>query len=419
VAGEDLLGLSEDLLAPAAPEEAEATELEPAELPDWLREVAPGEQAAGPAGPAVAPELAGPLAAQMSDLRFEAITGYAGRVEGVTETVGALKDVAGVIRPEILFDGASLQVGKLVDQVVLTPDQTRRVEVLKATLAREAQGVTVSRKGRMALPIIRWITALVLIAAIAAALVGIYDLPAPVPGTGPQRAHDALVGLPASAVVVAAFEYEPDAAAEMQPLAGALLAHLARRGDVTVYALSTRLTGPAMIRQAFGSVEAPDEWLNLGYLSGGPNGVSALIVGGLPGVASPLQDDYRGAVTGLAATRLADLNPSLILVLAARSEGLRLWVEQAGAPSGVPVLAAMSAGSAPLAYPYQQSGQVIAVLSGINDAVAYETLSSGVGVPSLRSTWNAQALGGAAAALLVIAGGLIYGLAASRQQEQE
>jgi hypothetical protein len=325
-----------------------------------------------------------------------------------------------VIRPEILFDGASLQVGKLVDQVVLTPDQTRRVEALKAMLARETQGVTLARRGRTALPVTRWITTLVLIGAIAAAtLLGVYDLPEPVPGPGPQRAHDVLSGLPDGATVVAAFEYEPETAAEMQPLARALLAHLDRRGDVTVYALSTRPTGPVMIQQAFGGVHAPGDWLNLGYLSGGPNGVSGLMVGGLPGAASPLEDDYLGASTGLTATRLADLHPSLILVLAARSEAVRLWVEQAGVPSGIPVLAAMSAGSAPLAYPYQQSGQVVAVLSGVNDAVSYEALESGTGDESLRDTWNAQALGGVAATLLIIVGGLAYGLTPSRRQEQE
>ncbi len=418
--GEDLLGLSEDLLRPAEPKE-ESVELEMAELPDWLREAAPGEETARLAGRAASPEMAGSLAAQIEDLRFDAITGYAGRVEGVTETVGALKDVAGVIRPEILFDGASLEVGKLVDQVILSQDQARRVEKLQAMWARQAQGVTVAGKKRSIIPLIRWLTALALVAAVAAgSLLSLFSLPAPAPGPGPAQAYRTLQGLPTGATVIAAFEYEPDTAAELQPLARALLSHLSRRGDVTLYALSTRTTGPAMAQLVLESVEgAPDGWVNLGYLPGGINGISALVVGSLPGVPSPLAHDYQGQPSGLTATRLTDLRPSLIVVFAARSESLRAWVEQAGMPAQVPILAAMSVGSAPLAYPYQQSGQLVAVLSGVNDAAAYQALESAPDDPSLNATWNGQAWGGVVAALLIAGGSLIYGLVGLRQHQEQ
>jgi hypothetical protein len=229
-----------------------------------------------------------------------------------------------------------------------------------------------------------------------------------------------IADLPAASTVLVAFEYEPDTAAEMQPLAEALLNHLARRNDITVLALSTRPTGAAMAQSAMAALErTPSSWVNVGYISGGPTGISALMTGALPGFASPLQTDYRGKTLNTQAARLPDLEPGLIIVLAARSEHLRAWIEQAGTPLQTPVLAAVSAGASPLAYPYEQSGQLVAVLSGINDAVAYNALEGGSGEDELITTWNAQGIGGTAAAMLILIGGVVYGLRALRQQQEQ
>ncbi len=415
--GEDLLGLSEDLLIPQARTGDEEAELLAAELPAWLQESSARETQAG-----VAPALPGDMLPGMADLRFEAITSQRSD-EPVTETVGALKNVAGVIRPELLFDGASLQAGQIIDQVIVSDEQMRRVELLRAMLAREAQGTPASVGRRAAMPLERWLITLILLATLVAALtLGATFLPAAHAGAEVAAAYDLVQSLPDSPVAVLAFEYEPDSAAEMQPLAVALLHHLESREAAAVYAISTRPTGPAMARQALVSLGADSplagRWIAVGYVAGESRGISGLTIGALPGVPSPLALDYLGQPSGVTAARLADLEPDLIVILTARSDYLRVWIEQAGAATDAPLIAATSAGSAPMAFPYRQSGQLTAVLSGINDAVAYQSLAGQQPAPALITLWNLQAAGGLAAAAMILVGSLIHGLIALRHPQE-
>jgi hypothetical protein len=84
----------------------------------------------------------------------------------------------------------------------------------------------------------------------------------------------------------------------------------------------------------------------------------------------------------------------------------------------VPLLAGVSARAAPFTLPYVQSGQVVAVLSGVNDAVAYGALANGAPPERAVVTWNAQALGGAAAAVLIIAGGIVASVLPRRSRAE-
>ncbi len=109
----------------------------------------------------------------------------------------------------------------------------------------------------------------------------------------------------------------------------------------------------------------------------------------------------------------------LIIVFAARSEDLRAWIEQAAAPTGIPVLAGLSVRSVPFAQPYRQSGQLVAVLTGVNDAVAYRARDGAGAGPAVMFRWSAQTVGSVAAALLILVGGLVYGLSSSRRQQEQ
>jgi hypothetical protein len=244
--------------------------------------------------------------------------------------------------------------------------------------------------------------------------------PAAVPGPGPIAAYEQIEALPPGATVIAAFEYEPDTAAELDPLAGVLLEHLARR-EATVYLISTRPTGPAIAARAAQAVAYPAARLvNLGYVPGKANGIREIAVGSISPSSSPLAYDSLGQATNLGASRLQDLQPDLVIVLASHPEELRVWVEQGGGRIDAPMLAAASLSAGPLVYPYYQSGQLAAVLSGLNDAVAYHALLDSAPGEVLVSTWNAQATGGLVAALAIAVGTLLYGLRALRlQQERE
>ena len=95
--GEDLLGLSDALVAPSEAETlvGEAVPPAPEEVPDWLRGLR--EEKAPPAPAVEEPDRE--LVEQIQDLRFEAIVTSPMREQPVPETVGALKDVSGVIQP--------------------------------------------------------------------------------------------------------------------------------------------------------------------------------------------------------------------------------------------------------------------------------------------------------------------------------
>lgn len=413
--GGDLLGLTSDL--PAPPTEEELPLPPPvggAELPEWLRglhELGAAPEVSEPAGEGGRPDWLD----QIRDLRYEAIVGEGEKPPLLgTEAVGALKDVAGVIQPELIFEGSSLQVGEPLQELVISDRQAEQIALLRRVLAREVQGVSVAPQRRWRVPLLRWLVALILIVAVAAPfLLNIAPLDPALagqrPSTGVAEAYRTLENLRASpSVVLVAFEYEADTAAEMEPLALALLEHLAAQPATTVYTISTRPTGAAMadavlheerIRTLLG--ERTESWSNLGYLPARASGIYSLATGIAP-------------ITPLPSLSSGDIR--LIIVLAARSDDLRIWVEQAGRPTGIPMLAATSASVAALAQPYRESGQLVAVLSGLNDAAAYQTFGGRQASAALAGRWNAQVLASGVAAALIVLGGLLYGLLSLRNR---
>ncbi len=446
-AGEDLLGLTSDIAAPAPEQpdlEQPATPAAAGELPEWLRGLKPTagvEIEAGEAALTMAEGLSSDELQDISDLRFETIMGHAPKPETAsTEKVGALKDVTGAIRPELIFDAQTLKAGHVVSDTVLTKDQERRILLLEELLAHKQAEVVITRGRPSRVPLVRWLIAALMILAVAVPIVlrlSLLSAPA-APSGGVGDVHQIVSSLPDNAKVLVAFEYEPDTAAEMDPLARVLLHDLAARQGMRVLAISTRPLGTGMADQAFREAPAPSQtaaaptdsgaaanpaaqeeaqWANLGYLPGGPTGVTSLVTGGL-GV-SPFSQDYLAHPTGLGQPTLGSLAPNLIIVLAASGDDLRAWIEQAGRPTGIPMVAATSVSAAPQAVPYRQSGQLAAVMSGVNDAAAYGALAQQPADQPLVAVWNAQAVGALAAAAIIVVGGLITGLMAAREQREQ
>ena len=453
--GEDLLGLTSDFLPPVSeqePEEPEPVEEEeeiiPGALPNWLQSAQPGDIEAFPPPTAPPPKAAPDLLDQMDALRFEAIVGDETHpAAGEPEKVGALKDVVGVIHPEMVFEGGSLTTSDLTGGMTITDAQSRDIERLKRLLQTEKEEVIISAQGRTTLPLARWLVVLVMLVAIAVPVVMDFKiLPAPHETPGAADAETLLANLADDATVLMAFEYEPESAAELKPLATVLLKQLTQHEGITVYAVSTKPTGPAMADDVFNQVFPPEaeipnisateesgitpheeedlpvqqaeKWVNIGFIPGGANGISDLVLGSPKGLPSRLSYNYQGLSTGIAQYSLQGDPPSLIVVISARSEDLRPWVEQAGQVMGTPILAATSAGSAPMARPYKRSGQVAALLIGVSDTLGYQALSGSEPDAFLLTAWNAQALGSLVAASAIILGGIFYGLTSWRKQQE-
>jgi hypothetical protein len=412
--------------APA--DEQEEIDLGMADLPAWMRNLRPTEE--GGMVAEIVPTarrglFTGPLPAEMESLRAKEIAGgLEAEQEERVETSGPLSGLRGSLSAEPIFVTPSAP--EMVRQVVVSDDQRRQVAILEELLAAEPEGVSVSGVRKLALPVDRWAVYLVLLLAVVLPIVLGLNL-FPVPPARTRAANDArlaIEALPANARVLVAFEYEPDAAGELDASAEAILHHLMTRG-ATIYALSSKPTGPTIAQSVLERVGTEydyaygDDWINLGYVSGGAQGINGLLLGTPSGAPSPLDRDFRGESTDLGGTRLAAMNLDMIVVLAARPEDVRVWVEQIGQPSGIPMMAAVSASGAPLVYPYWAQGhQLQGVMTGLIDAAAYTAdLRSGQLPASLHGRWDGLAFGSIAAAGAIAVGGVLAGVSTWRRRQ--
>jgi len=424
-----------DLLAELDEEEPEVVEEQPdiaierAELPEWLRSQRPSEieemlprEEEEEAPGVFESELAAAKPKDIEDLRFEAILGKTGAEEPHPELAGALKDVRGVLKPEPIF--IAPQPEKIVEDVVVTEEQARRIEAVRSALAAEHEGAILEGLRRRVFPIERWLTTLLVLAAIIVPIVGGFR-PMPAPQTrslAVREVMEVVDALPEGSRVLLAFEYEPDTAGELDVAVEAVAAHLMSR-EAYFYAISTRTTGRDVAQHVLTDVTSGhadyaygERWFNLGYLAGRPVGLRRLALGAYVGGVSPLVQDYRGNPTGLASDDLYHFDA--IVVFAAHPEEVRDWVEQVGQVTDMPMVAVVSASAAPVVYPYEQSGQLAGVINGFSDAITY-SVSTQAFSSEMATRWNAQALASLAAAALILGGGIFHGLMVLRRRSEQ
>ena len=180
--------------------------------------------------------------------------------------------------------------------------------------------------------------------------------------------------LPGSVALVA-FDYTPATEGEMTPLALEVLKKLRGQG-LRVIALSLEPEGAAVAQQVIDQV-APDSYgtdvINLGYRPGGPLAVRRLAFD------RPLDDslDFKTQQPYQALDNWPQINQlndiALIVDVSATADPPRWWVEQLESTNRPPILAAVSAAAEPFVLPYMRSGQITAIIAGINGAAALES----------------------------------------------
>jgi hypothetical protein len=127
--------------------------------------------------------------------------------------------------------------------------------------------------------------------------------------------------------------------------------------------------------------------------------------------AIPVPWSTAGSADWKASKALAGLNQmtdfKLILVLTDNPETGRAWVEQVQPEinNRVPLVVISSAQAAPLLRPYQASGQVQALISGLSGGAAYEQVRQNPGEGT--AYWNAYQAGILAAVLFILMGGVV------------
>jgi len=130
-------------------------------------------------------------------------------------------------------------------------------------------------------------------------------------------------------------------------------------------------------------------------------------------------DYLPGRAAGIARL-LADVDarPKLVLILAAQPASLRLWIEQTQTwDESVPLAAGVSAALEPVASPYldDRAGQLRGMVSGLSGAASYEARRGVEGQATQRL--NALAVGHIAIVGLTIVGALLYVFGGPRRRE--
>ena len=202
-------------------------------------------------------------------------------------------------------------------------------------------------------------------------------------GSGGRIVFDTLNSLRPGDLVLVGVEYGPTAAGELDSLMGALLRHILLRQarPVVVGANPVGVLRADGILRDLGRADSPflaelgrsaplrpnDDYYVVRYLPAAAVGLRAL---GL-NTAALVATDLRGQPTGLSGVGLADF--AAVALVGERAEDLRSWAEQVAPLTAAPLLVATGFSGAPLLEPYV--GPAFAgLLVGFPDAVTYTSL---------------------------------------------
>ncbi len=211
------------------------------------------------------------------------------------------------------------------------------------------------------------IALLVILVLLVPLVFGIHLAPLP-PASAARGFVRAIEALPAGALTVVAFEWEPSAAGEMAPISIRVLDWLLSR-RVRVAAVSTNPAGAVLAEDIFDRLVTTRgyqygvDFVDLGYVSGGEAGL-VMLATDVRSV-TPRDDRWRAPIATLPATRdlrsFADAR--LLVILAADDQGVVQWIQQVQPRVERPIIAATAASARPLLLPYV--GGEMATLDGL------------------------------------------------------
>ena len=367
-------------------------DLEMAPLPAWLQAMRPVESAAPP------------TTDNVDEQRIE--------------KSGPLAGLRGILRGEDLVTQYQKPPTYSVKLRVSEP-QTSRASLLENVVAAETKSQEAPSESQGAPhQLVRIATGLALVALILIVILfGPKPLtPAALSAVDPQAIviNRLVEGLAPNAPVLVAVDYGGGLAGELNIVAQPVLQHLMAKNARIVF-VSTQIEGPALAQSLFstarlsgGSVYPLAFEANLGYLLGGSTALKSL-------AASPLRSSLPSPWSGggtwsqpalLGLSQITDF--SQVILLTDTPENARDWVEQVQpelAKKQVPLIVVSSAQAAPMLRPYQQSGQITALLSGLTGGTAYEQIRQVRG--SGTTSYNAYLAGILAMTLFILMGGIV------------
>jgi hypothetical protein len=221
---------------------------------------------------------------------------------------------------------------------------------------------------------------------------------------------DAVDKVPPGSTVLMSCDYDPGAIPELVPMTRTAFRHLMSR-DCRVVVTCLWFGGTGLVDSViteevrrFPQKKYGTDWVNLGYKSG--NEAVMVLMG--QGVANVFPRDYHGNdVRALPIMRtVRDYSSFPLLVnISAGYPGTKEWVQQVQSRFHLPMVAGVTAVSAPEYYPYLQSHQLLGMLGGMAGAAEYEKARNETG--SATKGMDAQSLGHVLVAVCILLGNVI------------
>ncbi|HEX7076960.1 MAG TPA: hypothetical protein VF363_00925 [Candidatus Eisenbacteria bacterium] len=230
--------------------------------------------------------------------------------------------------------------------------------------------------------------------------------------------YEAIEKLPEGSTVLLAGDYDPGTIAENYPMHLAAVRHLMSR-NMKIIGVELYPGGPPLADQVlhiagaeYGKREGVD-YVNLGYKSG--NEIVMSQMGSSIPRTFPV--DRRGVPVGQIPVMKGIENYeqfALLVSVSAGYPGTKEWVQQVQSRYHLPMVAGVTAVSAPEYYPYLQAGQLIGLLGGMAGAAEYEVL---IGHKALATRgMDAQSLAHLFIAFMIILGNVAFiGVAKGRK----
>ena len=205
---------------------------------------------------------------------------------------------------------------------------------------------------------------------------------------------------------------------EMEAAAAPFMDHLLLKGP-RLALISTSPTGPALAERflhdtnaspliAVHNYQSGQQYVNLGYLAGGPSGVQYFADSPSKAAQFTLDGQQAWTLPPLQGVRaLSDF--AALIILTDNADSGRVWIEQTGSTIGTtPMLMVLSAQAEPLILPYYVSGQVKGLVTGLAGGDAYGQIfarpDSTLGLA--EKYWNSLGVGTLVAEILIVIGAI-------------
>ena len=274
---------------------------------------------------------------------------------------------------------------------------------------------------------LEWLLLLVLIVAYLRATQAPPGGPGPHALPGLPQAHRQIATLPPDSLVLVNWAYDPATAGEMDRVAQPVIEHLLLRGAKLIVvsqlpagmASARRLIAKAedAVRQPGRSQVATNVVIEAGFLPGGP--ASLPLLGVAPAQTLPLDPGWLDLKDRFTVAGLDTADTFLNLVVAARTEDVRDWLEQVQPLNEGAVVAVTSAAADIPLRPYLQSAQLSGLVSGWDGGSAYRLRSERAASPEERTVAGRLISGqnwGFAILIVAIFLGNLSGIAERRQR---